>query len=317
MKKKILISFILVLMILCNLKVYATSETAGELPSKYDLRNDISIKVENQKDKPWCTKYTHAKAVETYLQKTKGLNYNLSEGYIEYNYKYNSSNLTDNYVQEKDFPNINYSDTPENKNLFDKATEKAVAKNVHFRGVKSNEEAKEYITKYGSIRLVITCDKQMDYYKGGIYHSNKDSANGESSRGWHDVTIIGWDDNYSKDNFVYEKPQNNGAWLVLNSWGTSWGNKGTAWVSYEDDIENMMYISEVTLPNGEILETKLTKDEEQKETVEVDKSPIRVEGKKQNKQNIFEIFYIVIFVLFIVLIIIKIIRHKKKSIKGE
>lgn len=91
MKKKILISFILVLMILCNIKVYATSETA-ELPSKYDLRNDISIKVENQieltkeeyQDGPSCTHYTCMKMIETFIQKAKGINYNLSEAYYAY-----------------------------------------------------------------------------------------------------------------------------------------------------------------------------------------------------------------------------------------
>ena len=36
----------------------------------------------------------------------------------------------------------------------------------------------------------------------------------------HAVVIIGWDDTYSKDNFnEANKPQNDGAWIVKNSWG--------------------------------------------------------------------------------------------------
>ena len=36
----------------------------------------------------------------------------------------------------------------------------------------------------------------------------------------HAVVIIGWDDTYSKDNFnESNKPQNDGAWIVKNSWG--------------------------------------------------------------------------------------------------
>lgn len=32
--------------------------------------------------------------------------------------------------------------------------------------------------------------------------------------GGHNVMIVGWDDNFSKDNFVRDKPSNNGAWLI-------------------------------------------------------------------------------------------------------
>ena len=36
----------------------------------------------------------------------------------------------------------------------------------------------------------------------------------------HAVVIVGWDDNYDKSNFL-QKPKNNGAFLVRNSWGTN------------------------------------------------------------------------------------------------
>lgn len=42
----------------------------------------------------------------------------------------------------------------------------------------------------------------------------------------HDVTVVGWDDTYSRDNFLEEhKPPKDGAWIVKNSWGSldSWG----------------------------------------------------------------------------------------------
>lgn len=51
----------------------------------------------------------------------------------------------------------------------------------------------------------------------------------------HAVTLIGWDDNYSKTNFV-TAPPGNGAFLVKNSWGTGWGNQGYYWVSYYDTV---------------------------------------------------------------------------------
>lgn len=51
----------------------------------------------------------------------------------------------------------------------------------------------------------------------------------------HPVAIVGWDDNYSKDNFV-QSPQSSGAWLIkdTSSNSTVRNNKGYYWMSYEE-----------------------------------------------------------------------------------
>lgn len=52
----------------------------------------------------------------------------------------------------------------------------------------------------------------------------------------HAVTIIGYDDNFSADNFA-QTPAGNGAWLIKNSYGTDSGvadSTGCFWLSYYD-----------------------------------------------------------------------------------
>lgn len=92
------------------------------------------------------------------------------------------------------------------------------------------ERIKAAIYEYGAVSA--TC--YMPYSAVSYYNS--------ATYGWyypedvpenHGVTIVGWDDTYAKTNFT-NTPTADGAWIVRNSWGESWGNKGYFYMSYED-----------------------------------------------------------------------------------
>ena len=69
MKNKILSSIILVILIFTVVSniVYAIDDntTNTDLPSSYDLRNKINIRVENQGQRGWCSAFATTKTIET------------------------------------------------------------------------------------------------------------------------------------------------------------------------------------------------------------------------------------------------------------
>lgn len=66
---------------------------------------------------------------------------------------------------------------------------------------------------------------------GTFGYYQKEKGTGDAN---HCVTIIGWDDNYSRGNFGKNPPEKDGAWLIANSYGTGYGQKGYFWLSYEE-----------------------------------------------------------------------------------
>lgn len=94
----------------------------------------------------------------------------------------------------------------------------------------STAQVKRKIQELGAV--------SASYFAGSGYMNDDSTAyyNPDATKNSpinHAVTVVGWDDNYSKNNFRY-KPAHNGAWLVKGSWGADQDNDGFYWVSYDE-----------------------------------------------------------------------------------
>ena len=215
----------------------------GNLPSRYDLRDyNLVTPVKNQGSNGNCWAFASIASLESCILKATGNVYDLSEANMK-----NLMALFSDYGWYM-FPNnggydkmgygylvgwlgpINESDDPYNIGTVLSPVFESMfhVQNVLFLNRNSytdNDEIKRAILEYGAVSTSIYWSGALN---GNHYYNGNLSAN-------HAVTIVGWDDNYSKNNFR-TRPPGDGAWIVKNSWGTSSGKQGYYYVSYYDTV---------------------------------------------------------------------------------
>lgn len=250
-------------------------EDKNKIPERFNLAEKIDIKVENQYYYELCWGFASIKTLETYLALNNLGNYNFSELHLDYieselmygdrvihepgnfsnfqnyiiesgvvleeqvPYAYESSEIIDG--EEYTYTSL-YEYTEEQYSKFvdmEKVVE--VTETVDFPSIYKDEDSKyteeqlaefretvkKHIMKNGGLYTLIVGTGEKNYY------ADVDTSEWAN----HAVTIVGWDDNYSKDNFLSsdgKKPSKDGAYIALNSWGTENNDGGYYYISYED-----------------------------------------------------------------------------------
>ena len=278
-----------------------------KIPEKFKLTDKIKMNFESQGDYGLCWDFSSMKTIESFLQLHNLGEYNFSEihvdyimsdllfggrglhdgGKFEYFVQYSSINGgfvdTKKLEYEKDYSKEDY--------LKFKDTEKVpyiITEYVQFPTIKKRdgkfydmenfdtpitndqmnkyiETLKKHIMVNGGIEVSILTDEFLAP-SGRSYYSPNDTAFPN-----HGITIIGWDDNYSKEKFmsvnwaeIYEKqekgesaetkiieshPSQDGAFIAVNSWSDE---EAYYYISYEDPTvySNMFGITSVSFENA-------------------------------------------------------------------
>ena len=97
---------------------------------------------------------------------------------------------------------------------------------------KNPEEVKKAVMAYGAVGVSYADNQLCYFYDTNAYYNSTTAGDG------HAVTVVGWDDTFSRTNFGTDasaQPSKDGAWLVRNSWGQdSMSRSGYFWMSYAD-----------------------------------------------------------------------------------
>ena len=235
-----------------GIKFNLTNKTTNmkPLPSRFDMR-DVGwvTPVKAQGDANSCWAFGSCGALESALLKSTGVQYDLSESHMVNTMLENSK-----YGLSKDADDGGYSDwaleyilswlgpvTQEDDQYdeFGRLTPLInQTPNIHIqdailveppKNFTDNDGYKKALMKYGALDISYT------NFEGAPYYNNNTSAQYQniSQKQDHEVTLVGWDDNYSASNFIVTPP-GDGAWIIKNSWNTTWGEDGYGYLSYYD-----------------------------------------------------------------------------------
>ena len=237
---------------------YSTYDYQGFIPTSYDLRDFQMVSpVKDQQSGGNCWAFATIASLESAILKASGELLDLSEENMKNmmqlysNYGWNrvetngggNDNMAIGYLVNWLGPVNEFDDYYDDYSMLSPLLNPVThVQNIVYLKRDSytdNDAIKEAIMKYGAVSTGIFFSS---YYFNDLTNAYFFPAQFYAN---HGVAIVGWDDDYSRDNFL-TTPAGDGAWIVKNSWDSTWGENGYFYVSYYDKVLAEVGISDMT-----------------------------------------------------------------------
>ncbi|MCR5468646.1 MAG: cell surface protein [Lachnospiraceae bacterium] len=218
---------------------YDSSGQSSILPSRYDLREkERTSVIKNQGTTGTCWAFASLSAMESDL--LPGESYVYSPDHMSKKNSFTSvSNNSGEYSMAMAYLLAWQGPVYESEDPFgDGVSPEGLTPEKHVQEIqlikgKDYESIKEAVFKYGGVETSLY--STITNYDTGKYYNTETYGYCYigTQKPNHEVVIVGWDDNYSKENFTTEV-EGDGAFICQNSWGEDFGEGGYFYVSYYD-----------------------------------------------------------------------------------
>ncbi len=219
-------------------------EKTAALPSKYDLRdiNRVSV-IRNQGTTATCWACASLEALESSLLPSENYLFSVDSMIYDNSFGLDESDGGDYTMalayllswQGPVFSTAEEDAILSTTDIYNTSDTSVHLQEVHFYDSEDLDEIKWAVYQYGGVSTSIYASVSTSNLVGSSSYNkltNSYCYRG-SAKPNHDVVIVGWDDNYSADNFSSDVP-GDGAFICQNSWGSGFGDSGIFYISYYD-----------------------------------------------------------------------------------
>ena len=217
-----------------------TVEAASIVPASYDLRKRNRISgIKDQGNTGTCWAFASLSALESAMLPEESMEFSPDHMSMSNSFLVDA-NVGGEYTMAMAYLLAWQGPVFEKDDPFgDGRTEPGLAAVKHVQEIQIMEgkdyaKIKEAVFQYGGVQTSLYSDLGNNASSSAFFNrANNAYCYIGTEKPNHEVVIIGWDDNYAKENFSVNV-EGDGAFICQNSWGERFGEDGVFYVSYYD-----------------------------------------------------------------------------------